>query len=156
MPLIELTTAIAAPIERVFDLARSVDLHVASTGHTDERAVGGVTSGLVGPGDSVTWSARHLGVRQTLTARVSAFDRPRHFRDSMVRGAFRSFDHDHFFESSGDVTVMRDAFAYESPLGALGRLADAVFLERYLRRFLATRAAAVKSAAESEAWRRYV
>lgn len=155
MPLIRLTTSVAAPIERVFDLARSIDLHVASAQHTGERAIGGVTKGLIGPGESVTWSARHFGVRQTLTVRITAFDRPRHFRDSMVEGAFRSFDHDHTFAAAGDVTVMRDAFAYESPLGVLGRLADAVFLARYLRRFLAVRAAAVKAAAESEAWRRY-
>ncbi len=47
MPLIELSTGIRAPIERVFDLARSIDAHVASTGQTRERAVAGRTSGLI-------------------------------------------------------------------------------------------------------------
>src|SRR5262245_31855607 len=98
MPTIELITIIAAPVERTFDLSRSIDLHTESTSATGERAVGGATSGLTGPGQEVTWRARHFGVWQSLTSRIVAFDRPAHFRDSMVRGAFRRFDHDHFFE----------------------------------------------------------
>lgn len=97
---IELTTCVAASPERCFDLARSVDLHTRSTSATGERAVGGVTTGLLGLGQEVTWRARHFGVRQELTSRITAYDRPRHFRDSMVRGAFRRFDHDHFFEQT--------------------------------------------------------
>jgi len=91
-----------------------------------------------------------LGVRQTLTSRITAFDRPQHFRDSMVRGAFRRFDHDHFFAACGDATEMRDVFDFESPLGPLGRLVDTLVLERYLRRFLETRNAEIKRVAESE------
>jgi hypothetical protein len=67
MSVIQLTTIILAPVERVFDLARSIDLHVASTAHTGERAVAGVTSGLLGPGEEVTWRAKHFGVWQHLT-----------------------------------------------------------------------------------------
>lgn len=153
MATIVLTTLIHAPPERCFDLSRSVDLHVASTRQSGERAVGPITSGLLGPGDDVTWSARHFGIRQTLTSRMTAFDRPRHFRDSMVRGAFRRFDHDHFFTARGEDTEMRDVFDFESPLGPLGRLADALVLERYLRGFLERRNEEIKRVAESEAWR---
>ena len=53
MAIIELTTVIDAPIDRVFDLARSVDLHTSSTAKTGERAVAGVTAGLIGAGDQV-------------------------------------------------------------------------------------------------------
>jgi ligand-binding SRPBCC domain-containing protein len=153
MSRIVLVTLIQAPPERCFDLSRSVDLHVASTRQTGERAVGAVTSGLLGPGEEVTWSARHFGIRQTLTSRITAFDRPRHFRDSMVRGAFRRFDHDHFFTARGEGTEMRDVFDFESPLGPFGRIADAVVLERYLRRLLERRNEEIKRVAESEAWR---
>jgi ligand-binding SRPBCC domain-containing protein len=153
MPKIVLVTLIHAPPERCFDLSRSVDLHVTSTRQTGERAVGAVTSGLLGLGEEVTWSARHFGIRQTLTSRVTTFDRPRHFRDSMVRGAFRRFDHDHFFEARDEGTQMRDVFDYESPLGPLGRVADVLVLERYLRRFLERRNVEIKRVAESDAWR---
>lgn len=140
MPRVEVTVDIAAPIDRCFDLARSVDIHIRSTAFTKERAVAGVTSGLMGLGDEVTGEARHLGVRQRLTARITAYDRPSHFRDSQVHGAFKRFDHDHYFESLPDGrTRMRDVFDYTPPLGPLGELAAALFLPRYMRQFLLRR-----------------
>lgn len=153
MPVIELCTEIRAPAERCFDLARSVDLHVQSTARTGERAIAGVTRGLIGPGERVTWRARHFGVWQELTSEITRFDRPRHFRDSMVRGAFAGFDHDHFFSERDGVTAMRDRFAFRSPLGPLGRIADALVLTRYLRRFLVRRNAELRRVAESDEWR---
>lgn len=93
MPVIELATSIAAPIERVFDLARSIELHTNSTLSTGERAVAGVTSGLIGPDQEVTWRARHFGVWQALMVRVTEFERPKHFADVMLRGAFRRMEH---------------------------------------------------------------
>lgn len=153
MPVLELTTPIRAPIARCFDLARSVELHTLSTAHTGERAVGGRTRGLLGPGETVTWRARHFGVWQELTSRITAFDPPHRFRDSMVRGAFARFDHDHRFTTDGEHTIMRDVFDYTSPLGPLGRLVDRLVLAEYLRRFLAARNAEIKRVAESDAWR---
>ena len=153
MPTIEFTVMIHAPIERCFDLARSVDLHMLSTADTGERAIAGVTQGLMGLNDEVTWSARHFGVRQRLTSRIVAYDRPRHFRDSMVRGAFRRFDHDHFFEVREDYTEMRDRFDFDSPFGPIGRLANMLVLTRYMRGFLERRNLIVKRVAESDEWR---
>lgn len=155
MPVLELTTEIHAPAARCFDLARSVELHAQSTAQTGERAVAGVTRGLLGPDDQVTWRARHFGVWQQLTSRITAFDRPHHFRDTMVCGAFTRFDHDHFFSEHAGVTTMRDVFDYTSPLGPLGRLAD-ILLAPYMRRFLAARAAELRRVAESDEWRAFV
>jgi len=148
VPVVHVVTRIRASIERCFDLARDIDLHARSLDDTNEKAVAGVTSGLIGLGDEVTWEATHFGVRQRLTSRITAFDRPHSFRDSMVRGAFAGFDHDHLFEYEDGVTTMKDVFDYRSPLGRLGRLADVLFLERYIRRLIETRAAAIRSAAE--------
>lgn len=159
MPAIELTTLIHAPIGRVFDLARSLELHMESTAETGERAVGGVTSGLLGADQEVTWRAKHLGVWQHLTSRMTAFEPPRHFRDSMVRGAFQRFDHDHWFEragSEGQHTRMRDVFDFTSPLGALGRLADHLFLTRYMRGFLERRNRLLRETAEGGQWQKYL
>lgn len=150
MPIIRLETPINAPPERCFDLARDVGVHTASAARTRERAVAGVTSGLLGPGDTVTWEAVHVGVRQRLTARITRFERPVLFEDEMVRGAFRSFTHTHEFRSAGAGTLMVDTFRYESPLGLLGMLADKLFLERYMRRFLADRATFLKRVAEAD------
>lgn len=156
MPVIELATPIRAPIERCFDLARSVDVHLAGARDTGERAVAGVVRGLLGPGDEVTWRARHFGVWQRLTSKITAFERPHRFRDSMVRGAFARFDHDHLFAQDGEVTIMRDRFDFTSPLGPLGRVADALFLTRYMRAFLSERNRVMREVAESEQWRNFI
>jgi len=153
---------IAAPAERCFDAARDLDLHVKSMTHTNERAVGGRTSGLIELGEEVTWRARHLGVTQHFTSKITAFDRPRHFRDEMQRGAFRSFVHDHFFEVddrqsclSGQAglpvvhcTKMIDALEFSAPLGIFGRIAEKLFLRRYLTRLLTDRAKVIREFAE--------
>lgn len=156
MPTVELITYIAAPVDRCFDLSRSIDLHQRSLDASGERAVAGVTTGLIGLDETVTWEARHFGVRQRLTTRITAFDRPRHFRDSMVAGAFRRFDHDHWFDAAdGGRTKMRDVFDFEAPFGVLGRLAEMVFLTRYMRGLLEHRNTVIKHIAESDAWPEY-
>ena len=156
MPVLELATSIAAPVERVFDLSRSIDLHMCSTADTGERAIAGVTSGLIGFAEEVTWRAKHLGIWQSLTVRITEFERPTHFADVMQRGVFRRMEHHHYFEPAPGGTLMRDLFTFESPLGLLGRLADFVFLERYLRSFLIERNRVIKATAESDAWRQFI
>jgi len=151
MSRIELSIVVDAPIELVFDLARDVGAHVASTPGTEERVIAGKTSGLLDLGDEITWEARHFGVMQRLTSRMTILDRPRHFRDSMVRGAFRRFDHDHFFAPEAGSTSCRDIFDFDAPLGPLGRLAEVLVLERYMRRFLETRLVVLKELAERAA-----
>src|ERR671937_287045 len=101
MVRLEEFTVIRAPIERCFDLARSVEVHLAGNVHYGESAVavGGVTSGLVGLGQRVTWRAKHFCIRQTLTSEITAMNSPAYFQDTMIRGAFRSMCHDHFFRA---------------------------------------------------------
>ena len=156
MACIELSLHIAAPPGRCFDLARSVEAHTDSTRATGERAVAGKTHGLLALGDQVTWRAKHLGVWQELTSELTAYDRPTHFRDSLVRGAFARFDHDHFFVPSGGGTLVREVFDYRAPLGPLGWIVEHLFLTGYMRRFLTTRLFALKSMAESETWVQFV
>jgi ligand-binding SRPBCC domain-containing protein len=156
MPIIKLETVINAPIERVFDLARSIDLHKNSMSKYEEKAVAGVTSGLINLNETVTWEATHFGVKQRLTSKITAFDRPRYFRDLMVAGAFRRFDHDHFFELIGEQTRIKDVFDYDSPLGILGKIADAFFVEKHLREMLRERNQIIKAAAENGDWRKFL
>jgi ligand-binding SRPBCC domain-containing protein len=153
MPLIELSTVIKAPIAVVFDLARSIDLHKLSTEGTQEEAIAGVTSGLIGMGESVTWRAKHLGIIQQLTSRITGFEYPRFFRDEMVRGAFEMIRHDHIFAESGDYTIMKDRFEFESPGWVFGVFFNKVFLEGYLRSLLEKRNRMIKEWAESDRWK---
>ena len=149
MPVVRIVTAIDAPVEVCFDLARDIDFHAESLAETGEKAVAGRTSGLIGLGESVTWEGRHLGVRQRLTAEMTAFDRPIYFRDVMTAGAFRSFAHDHRFDERGGRTVMTDVVEFRSPLGPAGWLVDRLFLAGYLRRLLGGRCEAIKRRAET-------
>lgn len=153
MARFRIETPIAAPIEVCFDLARDIDFHTRSLEGTGERAVAGRTTGLIGLGESVTWEARHLGVRQRLTAAVTVFERPTYFRDAMTAGAFRSFAHDHRFEARDGGTVMIDEVEFRSPLGPLGWLVDTLFVAGYLRRLLEGRCQAIKREAEAVAQR---
>ena len=159
MVTLEELTVIRAPIERCFDLARSVEAHLAGNIHFGEAAVAmaGVTSGLLGLGQRVTWRARHFGVRQRLTTEIAALDRPAYFRDTMIRGAFRSMNHDHYFRPlSPDVTEMRDVFRFRAPLGILGSLVEFAVLRGYMQALLRERTAVLREIAESPAWRHYL
>lgn len=148
MPTIKLQTLINAPPELIFDLSRSVEIHTQSLTYSKERVVAGVTNGLIGLGETVTWEAVHFGIKQRLTARITEFERPDYFVDEMVRGAFKKFRHLHSFFAVDGGTEMVDEFDYQSPLGWLGRLADKLFLEKYMRNLLLTRGIFLKREAE--------
>lgn len=152
MSSIEVITRVRAPQARCFYLALSVDLHAVSARQTREQIVGGVRSGLLQLGDEVTFRARHFGIWQALTSKITAYDAPSYFCDEMQRGAFKTMRHAHYFEPQDQITVMRDVFEFASPLGLLGKMVDALVLRAYLRRFLEQRGAVVKQYAETDAW----
>jgi ligand-binding SRPBCC domain-containing protein len=159
MVRLEELTTIQAPIERCFDLARSVEVHLAGNVHFGEQAAatGGVTSGLIGLEQQVTWRAKHFGIWQTLTSKITKMDRPIYFQDVMLRGAFGSMEHDHYFRSlASGGTEMKDVFIFAAPLPVLGRLAELFFLRRYMRALLHERNMVVKQIAESEEWRKHL
>lgn len=159
MVRLEELTTIHAPIERCFDLARSVEVHLAGNVHFGEQAVAtaGVTSGLLDMGQRVTWRARHLGVRQSLTSEITAMQRPAYFQDTMVRGAFRCMQHDHYFRSlSAGETEMKDLFCFAAPVPLLGRIAEITVLERYMQSLLRERNSVLKQIAESSEWQTYL
>ncbi|QJP33158.1 SRPBCC family protein [Nonlabens sp. Ci31] len=154
MPQLHLTTTINANIEIVFDLARSIDLHLLSLEHTNEKAVAGRMTGLVEKGETVTWRAKHLGVTQELTSLITDVEPHHYFADELVKGAFQHFKHEHFFEQLEDGrTLMKDLFDYTSPLGILGKLVDSLFLEKYMTRLLEQRNSTLKEIAENKRWK---
>lgn len=153
MPVIRLETFIKARQEIVFDLARSIDFQSEVVTSSDEKAVAGRTSGLIGLNETVTYRGRHLGVVQSLTTKVTDFDPPHFFADEMIKGAFKSFRHEHYFTASNEGTIMRDVFKFEAPLGVLGLLANKLFLQAYMTNFLKGRNRTLKEYAESGKWR---
>ncbi|WP_404810044.1 SRPBCC family protein [Metabacillus halosaccharovorans] len=144
---------IYAPRDICFDVARDIDIHTESTSQTNERAVGGVTSGLIGLNETVTWEAVHFGVKQNLTVRITEFDFPKRFVDEMEKGSFKRFYHVHEFIEKENGTLMLDTFDYTSPFGIIGRLADQLFLEQYMKEFLIKRNRYIKKIAEERVGR---
>jgi ligand-binding SRPBCC domain-containing protein len=152
-------TVIRAPSDRCFDLARSVEVHLAGNVHSGEAAVAsaGVTSGLIGMGQRVTWRAKHFGVWHRLTSEITAIDRPAYFQDTMIRGPFRYMKHDHAFRSlSLTETEMTDVFSFAAPLPVVGRLVEIALLRRYMQALLRERNAVLKQIAESSEWEGYL
>ena len=153
MPIIQLETRIKSNIEICFDLARSIDLHQISTSTSHEKAIDGITNGLINIGETVTWQAVHFGIKQQLTSKITQFNRPFHFRDEQVSGAFKYIVHDHFFEQTGDYIIMKDIFNFKSPYGFAGKLFNKMILTRYMTRLLTIRNQVIKEYAESGKWK---
>jgi ligand-binding SRPBCC domain-containing protein len=150
--IIRVETLIQAPIDRCFDISRSVDVHLDSAKASRERAVDGVTQGLLKFDDTVTWEAKHFGVVQRLTVRITEYNRPDFFTDAQIKGPFKTFTHRHMFETVGDATLMKDELRLECPLGILGKIADPIVTE-HLRKFLIERNHVIKQTAESPNWK---
>jgi ligand-binding SRPBCC domain-containing protein len=153
MTKIHLTSFIAAPIDRVFNLSCSIDLHKISTAHTNEEAIAGITTGLIKLNETVTWQARHLFKKRTFTSKIIEMENPVSFTDEMTKGDFKSFKHTHYFKAIDNGTIMIDIVFFESPFGFIGKLFNFIYLKKYLGTLLTKRNDSIKSFAESEKWK---
>jgi ligand-binding SRPBCC domain-containing protein len=143
-----------APMERCFQLARSIDLQSLAT---QDTPVEGVTSGLIGPGETVTWQRRGFGWGGTTHRSVVERSRPPIFlRQVLTSGWFTAFEHDRHFAPMNDGTRIRDEIRFTAPLGLLGRIAEWLFLRRMVLHHLQLHNATIKRVAESEEWQKYL
>lgn len=153
MPIIKINTEINSKIEICFDLSLSIDLHTISTAKTKEKAIKGVTSGLIGLNETVTWEATHFGIKQQLTSKITELNRPYYFRDEQIKGIFKSIYHEHIFEEIEGKIRMTDIFEYQSPFGIFGNIFNKIVLTNYLKSFLIKRNKIIKEYAESDKWK---
>jgi ligand-binding SRPBCC domain-containing protein len=153
MPVIQLTTFIKAPVEIVFDLSRSIDLHKISTKHTNEEAIAGVTKGLLNLKETVTWQANHLYKKRKFTSIISEMTIPQHFCEEMTRGDFVFFKHDHYFDALNGGTIMSDIIKFKTPYNIIGAVFNKIYLTRYLRDLVIKRNECIKLYAESGEWK---
>jgi ligand-binding SRPBCC domain-containing protein len=156
MPYIHLTTFIAAPIERVFDLSRSIDLHKVSMQKYGEVPVQGTTFGLLADGETVTWKAKHLFKERFLKAKLTFFKRPYLFIDEQVEGPFKSLKHEHYFKAIQNGTLLIDQFRFETGRGKAGALFNNLYLTRYMERLLEERNKTIKEVAETAQWQKFL
>lgn len=150
MTVVVVKTHIAAPLEVCFDLARDVDVHCQTSHSTQERIVF-ATKRRMELGDCVTFEGVHFGIRQQLSGRIVAYERPLFFADEMTRGAFKRMRHEHFFHAQGSGTLMTDRLDFASPFSAIGTVADVLFVKPHLQRFLWRRNRVLKHLAEQRA-----
>ena len=151
MRTISIETTIAAPVVACFDLSLSVDAHTNSMAKSGERAVAGVTSGVMKLGDSVTWQARHFGISFRMTSAITEYERPERFVDEQRRGPFQRWWHEHTFTVlAPDRTLMVDRVEFRSPFGPIGLLADVIMLDRYMTGLLRQRNDWLKSTLEAQ------
>ncbi|MDO9377028.1 MAG: SRPBCC family protein [Bacteroidota bacterium] len=153
MPTIHVTTLIKAPVQRVFDLSRSVTLHKISTARSNEKAIAGVLSGLIEVNETVTWQAKHLFKVRQFTSKIISMEKPVSFTDEMIQGDFKQFKHEHHFKQIENGTIMIDLIQFESPYGAIGKIFNQLYLKNYLKTFLLERNEVIKEYAESQKWK---
>lgn len=156
MSFIHLTTFIAAPQERVFDLSRSINLHKTSMYKYNEQPVDGRLSGMMELGETVTWKAKHLFKERILQVKITAFSKPFLFIDEQVKGNFEMMKHEHHFKSIANGVLMIDQFWFSTPFGKLGKLVDALYLEKYMKNLLEERNQVIKATSEGNNWRLYL
>jgi ligand-binding SRPBCC domain-containing protein len=153
MPTIHLTTFIAAPSERVFDLSRSIDLHKKTLAHTKEEAVAGTITGLIELNETVTWKAKHLGKIRFLKSKLTELKKPESFTDEMQQGDFKMMKHQHHFKKVDNGTIMIDIFQFESPYSSIGKLVNKLYLTSYIKKMLERRNLLIKDYAETDKWK---
>ena len=149
MTTINLITTINASKEIAFNISRDFDVHQKSASPTKERAIAGITSGLINNNETETWRGKHFGFYLTHKSRITAMNHFDYFLDEMEEGKFKSFKHEHFFEEKNLVTIMEDKLQYEIPFGFFGQLFDFMFLKKHLKNFLLERNKVLKELAES-------
>lgn len=153
MPTIHLTTFMAAPVERVFDLSRNISLHKLSMQKTGEEAISGVTSGLIKKDETVTWKAKHLYKTRFFTSKIIEMNPHEKFTDKMIKGDFIFYEHEHFFKPVDNGTIVIDIINFETPYGYLGKLVNQFYLTGYLEKLIIHRNEIIKQYAEGEKWK---
>lgn len=149
MTIIKLTTYYFAPIETVFNINRNIDIHQQSASKTNEVAIDGITSGLINKNETVTWRGKHFGVYITHKSVISELIFPTYFTDEQLKGHFKSFKHEHFFEQKQNFVKVTDVLKYETPFGVFGKLFDKLLLKKHLTNFIIHRNAVLKNLAEN-------
>ena len=144
---------INAPIERCFHLSSSIDLVRQTLGM---KPVRGKLDGNIAAGDRILWRGWILGLPQFHESLITAYNVPTFFQDTMERGRFKRFQHDHHFAEVDGHTLLHDKLRFSLPFGPAGKLIARRIMVPYIAGLLRRRLTLLKQVAESEQWRRYV
>ena len=145
---------IKAPIERCFLLSTNVELVGRTYGM---KPIEGKTKGMVEAGDKLLWAGWKFGFPQMHESVISQYEKPSFFQDTMTRGRFKRYQHDHYFYEMDGRTVLNDKIRFTMPLGPVGRVVGQFVLVPYLSRRLRRRLVLLRRVAESrKEWLKYL
>ena len=145
---------INAPIDRCFLLSTNVELVGRTLGM---KPLEGKTSGLIVGDDRLLWAGWKFGFPQMHESYVTRYERPAFFQDTMGRGRFKRYQHDHYFYEMDERTVLNDKIRFTMPLGFVGRLVGQFVLVPYLSRRLRRRLVLLRKVAENrKEWEKYL
>ena len=145
---------INAPIDRCFLLSTNVELAGRTLGM---KPLEGKTSGLLVADDRLLWAGWKFGMPQMHESLITQYERPNFFQDSMGRGRFKRYQHDHYFYVMDERTVLNDKIRFTMPLGFLGRWVGQFVIVPYLSRRLRRRLVLLRKVAQnSKEWRKYL
>ncbi|MBC7827472.1 MAG: SRPBCC family protein [Chitinophagaceae bacterium] len=153
MPNIHLTTFIAAPIERVFDLSRNLTIYKVLMQGRKEKFSSGAASNLMNHGETITFHAKHFGKTRLVTTRVTDLKKPLSFVQEQVKGDLLHFKHEHHFKAVENGTILIDMIDFEGPRDVIGKVMGRLYLKHYLEKYLSKRNILIQQYAETEKWR---
>ena len=149
---VEDSVQVNAPLDRCFLLSTSIELVQQTLGL---KPVEGKTRGLIVAGDRLVWRGWKFGLPAMHETLITGYERPVFFEDTMGRGRFQFFQHQHHFAEVESHTVMSDVVSFSLPFGPFGRLAGRFLLMPHVRRLVQRRFQLLKRIAEGEEWPRY-
>lgn len=153
MARIHLTTFIAAPSERVFDLSRHMALYKLLFLNRKEKFTSGAGSNLLGKGETISVISTHAGKSRMSMLKITDFQRPLSFTEEQVKGDLDKFRHEHHFKRVGNGTIIIDLVEFGGPKDIIGRIFGKFYFKKYLEELLRKRNEVIRSYAETEKWR---
>ena len=153
MARIHLTTFIAAPVERVFDLSRHLALYRLVFQSRKEKLTSGAASTLIAKGETVSIIAKHAGRSRMIMLKVTSLQRPAMFVEEQVKGDLQSFRHEHHFKPVDNGTILIDIVEFGLPKDIIGKVFGKMYFRKYIEELIKKRTELVRSYAETEKWR---
>lgn len=147
---------IRAPLERCFLLSTNLELARRTLGMRPLDGAAARSSGNVVGGDRVLWVGWKFGLPAFHESLITRYEPPYFFQDTMARGRFKRFQHDHQLTEIGGQVLLTETVRFSLPLGRVGRWAGRSVMVPHVTQLLRKRLDLLRRVAESDEWRRYV
>lgn len=153
MASIHITTFIAAPIERVFDLSRHLAIYKLVFQGRKAEFRSGAASNLLGIGETISVLGKIAGKNRLTMLKITKLQKPASFTEEQVKGDLELYKHEHHFKPADNGTIVIDLLEFGPPKDILGRIIAKIHMKKYLEEFITKRNEMIRNYAETEKWR---